>query len=178
MPLGREVGLGPCDIVIDGDPAAPSQKGQRSPIFGSCLLWQTTGLIKLPLGMEVGFGPGHIVLHGDPATFPRKGGTAPNFRPMSIVAKRLDGPRCHLVSWRYASTQAYCAGCEHISHRHPNDWMDQAATWYGGRLRPRPHCATWGPSHLPQKRGHNPQFSAYVCCGQTAGWIKIPLVRK
>ena len=26
-------------------------------------------------------------------------GTAPNFRPMSVVAKRLDGLRCHLV-WR------------------------------------------------------------------------------
>ena len=30
---------------------------------------------------------------------PQKGGTAPNFRPMSIVAKRLDGSRRHLV-WR------------------------------------------------------------------------------
>jgi len=29
--------------------------------------------------------------------------------------------------------------------------MDQAATWYGGRPRPRPHCVTWGPScHLPK----------------------------
>jgi len=25
------------------------------------------------------------------------------------------------------------------------------------------------------KRGHSPQFSAHVCCGQTAGWIKMPL---
>ena len=30
------------------------------------------------------------------------------------------------------------------------------------------------PAPLPQK-GHNPQFSALVCCGQTAGWIKMPL---
>jgi len=28
----------------------------------------------------------------------------------------------------------------------PNDWMDQDATWYGGRPRPRPRCVTWGPS--------------------------------
>ena len=28
------------------------------------------------------------------------------------------------------------------------------------------------------KKGHNPQFSAHVCCGQTAGWIKIPLDTK
>ena len=27
----------------------------------------------------------------------QKGGRAPNFRPMSIVPKRLDGSRCHLV---------------------------------------------------------------------------------
>jgi len=26
-----------------------------------------------------------------------KRGTAPNFRPMTVVAKRLDGLRCHLV---------------------------------------------------------------------------------
>ena len=28
----------------------------------------------------------------------------------------------------------------------PNGWMDQDATWYGGRPRPRPHCIRWGPS--------------------------------
>ena len=28
----------------------------------------------------------------------------------------------------------------------PNGWMDQDATWYGGRPRPRPHCVRWGPS--------------------------------
>jgi len=30
-------------------------------------------------------------------------------------------------------------------------------------------------SAAPTKRGHRPQFSAHVCCGQTAGRIKIPL---
>ena len=25
----------------------------------------------------------------------------------------------------------------------PNGWMDQDATWHGGRLRPRPHCVRW-----------------------------------
>jgi len=90
----------------------------------------------------------------------------------------------------------------------PNGWMDQDATWYGGRPRPRPRCARWGPSspdpprgtappnfrpisvevglsqghivlhgtQLPlPKSGHSPQFLAHVCCGQTAGWIKMPL---
>ena len=59
---------------------------------------QTVGWIKMKLCMEVGLGPGHIVLDGDPAAL-QKWGTAPNFRSMSVVAKRLDILRCHLV-WR------------------------------------------------------------------------------
>ena len=41
MSLGTEVGLGPDDIVLDGDPAPPPEKevGAPSPIFGRCLLW-------------------------------------------------------------------------------------------------------------------------------------------
>jgi len=27
----------------------------------------------------------------------------------------------------------------------------------------------------PPPKGHSPQFSAHVCCGQMAGWIKMPL---
>jgi len=31
----------------------------------------------------------------------------------------------------------------------PNGSMDYDATWYGGRICPRRHCATWGPnSHI------------------------------
>ena len=59
---------------------------------------QQAGWIKVTLGLQVGLGPGHIVLDGDAAPVPKEG-TAPNFRPMSIVAKQLDGLRCHLV-WR------------------------------------------------------------------------------
>jgi len=55
----------------------------------------------------------------------------------------------------------------------PNRCMDQDATWYGARLRPRPHYDRWGPSCPPKRR--SPQFSVHVCCGQTAGWIKMPL---
>jgi len=41
MPLGMEVGLGPGDIGLDGDPAPPPPwKGaQHPPFFGPCLLW-------------------------------------------------------------------------------------------------------------------------------------------
>jgi len=41
----------------------------------------------------------------------------------------------------------------------PNGWMDQAATWYEGRLRPRPDCVTWRPSSNPSpKKGTAPNF--------------------
>jgi len=42
VPLGTEVGLGPGDIVLDGDTAPPPrEKGHNShpPLFGQCLLW-------------------------------------------------------------------------------------------------------------------------------------------
>jgi len=58
---------------------------------------ETAGWIKMPLGMEVGLSLGDIVFDGDPAPLRKKGTAAPNFWPMSVVAKRLDGSRCHLV---------------------------------------------------------------------------------
>jgi len=96
MPLRREVDLGPSDIVLDEDPAPPPQNGAEPPIFGHVYCGQTAGWIKMLLGMDVGLDPGHIVLDGYSIPL-KKGEIAPNFRPMSIVAKRLDGSRCHLV---------------------------------------------------------------------------------
>jgi len=71
MPLGREVGLSQCDIVLDWDQAShPPKRGTAavSIFFGPCLFWpngwmdqawcivaigQTSGWIKMPLGMDV-----------------------------------------------------------------------------------------------------------------------------
>ena len=47
--------------------------------------------IKMSLGMELGLGPGDFVLDVDTAPPSQKWGGTPNFRPMFIVAKRLDG---------------------------------------------------------------------------------------
>jgi len=60
-----------------------------------------------------------------------------------------------------------------------SEQMDQDCIWYGGRPRLRPHCVRWGPCYLhPLKSGgHISQFSAHVRCGQTTGWIKMPLCR-
>jgi len=97
MPLGTEVGLGLGDIVLDGD-SLPQGGGHSTPNFGPCLLWSNgwmdqdetwNGGRPLPRRHRVRWGPSPL---------PQRD-TAPNFRPMSVVAKRLDGSRCYLV-WR------------------------------------------------------------------------------
>jgi len=92
MVLGIEVGLSPGDFVLDGtQPHHQKGGGAPRPQFSAHFYCgKTAGCIKMPLGMEEGLSPGDFVLDGDPAPS-QKGGGAPNFRPMSIVAKRLDG---------------------------------------------------------------------------------------
>jgi len=93
---------------------------------------QTAGWINMPLGMEVGLVPGHIVFDGD-------------WGPSATLPQKwgakppIFGP-CLL--W-------------------PNGWMDEAATWYGYRPRPRPHCIIMGPSSpfpLSRKGLSSPPF--------------------
>jgi len=99
--LGTELGLAAGHIVLDGkigDPAPLPKKGAEPPPQFSAHFYcgQTAGCINMPLGMEVGLSPGDFVLDGDSAPS-AKGDGAPYFRPVSIVAKRLDTTRCHLV---------------------------------------------------------------------------------
>jgi len=82
-----------------GTQLPPFQKGGGAPQFSAHVYCgQTAGWIKMTLDMEVGLGPVHIVLDGDTAPSPKRA-EPPNFRPIFIVAKRLDASRCHLV-WR------------------------------------------------------------------------------
>ena len=87
--------------VLDGDPAPPPQKEGDAPSKFSAHVYcgQTAGWIKMVLGMEVGLSPGDlVVLDRDPAPSPkREQSPLPNLWPISIVAKRLDAPRCHLI---------------------------------------------------------------------------------
>jgi len=52
MPLGMEVGLGPGDFVLDGDPAPPPKKGaEPAPKFSAHVYCgQTAGWMKMVLG--------------------------------------------------------------------------------------------------------------------------------
>ena len=41
------------------------------------------------------------------------------------------------------------------------------------------HIVLDGDPALPPPKVHStPQFSAHICCGQMAGWIKMPLCSK
>jgi len=44
----------------------------------------------------------------------------------------------------------------------PNGWVDQDATWYGGRPRLRRHCVRWRPSSPPRKGAQQPPL--FVPC--------------
>jgi len=78
MKLGMQIGLGPGHIVLDGDPAPPSQKGDGAAHFSAHIYCgQMAAWIKMPLGMEVGLGPRDFVLDGDPAPPLSKNGAEP-----------------------------------------------------------------------------------------------------
>jgi len=74
MPLGMQVGLGPGDFVLDGDPAIrlPQQK-----ISAHVYCGQTARCIKMALGMQVRLNLGDFALDGDSVPSP-KGGGAPS----------------------------------------------------------------------------------------------------
>jgi len=55
MPLGVEVGLDPGNIVLDADPAPPTERGTAPPLlFGPCLLW-SNGRHLTPCFCQRGF---------------------------------------------------------------------------------------------------------------------------
>jgi len=47
----------------------------------------------------------------------------------------------------------------------PNGWIDEDATWYGSRSRPKPHCVRGEPSFPANGAQQPPLFSAHVYCG-------------
>jgi len=68
-----DIGLGPGDIVLDGDQLPPTQKGAQQPhLSAHVYCGQTAEWIRIQLGTDVSLGPGDIVSDGDQAT-PRKG---------------------------------------------------------------------------------------------------------
>jgi len=102
-----EVGLGLGDFVLDEDPAPPPQKGQSPQFLGYVCCGQTAVWIMMALAL----------------------GTEVGLGPGRIM---LDGDPPHFPLKREGTTPNFrpCL-------LWPNGWMDQDATWYGGRPRPR-----------------------------------------
>jgi len=90
----------PWPYCVRWGPSYPSPKGARLHQFSVHICCgQKAAWMKMPLGLEVGLGLGDFVLDGNPVPLPKKGAEAPDkkFRPMFIVAKRLDGSRGYLA---------------------------------------------------------------------------------
>ena len=133
--------LQPRRLFVRWDPAPPPKGGRAPcPIFGPFLFWP-----KMPVGREVSLGPDDIVLDEDTAPCPKSvRSPSPIFGPYLL--------------W-------------------PNGWMDQDATWYGGRPRPRRRCVRWRPRSLP-KKGRAPNFRLMFIVAKRQDGSRWHLVRR
>jgi len=152
------------------DPVPLPKKGHSPQFSAHFYCGQTAGCIKMPLGMEVGLGLGHIVLDGDPALSPLKGhsplfsahercgqtaggikmarGMEVGLGPGDFVLDGDSAPPTKKTHSPYPIFGSFLLW--------PNDWMDQTATWYGGRRRRRRRFLRRGPSS--PKRGTAPSY--------------------
>ena len=175
MKLGKQVGLGPGHIVLDGDPAPPPQRGTAPNVRPIPVAAKWMHGSRRHLLMEIGLGQGDSVLDGDPALPPHKGDRAPSKFSAHVYSGQtagrikmvlgtevglgpghivLDGDSAPLTQKRGQSPQ-YLALL-----LWPNGWMHQDVTWYGGVRQSRRLCVRWRPSSPPQN-GHSraaPQF--------------------
>ena len=135
MPLGMEVGLGPGDFVLDGDPA-PSPKRGRSP---------------LPNYRPIAVVAPNGWMHQDATWYggrPQPRGLCVGREP-SLPLQKGDG-----------AAQIFGACL-----LWPNAWMDQDGTWHVSRPRPRRHCVRWGPiSPCPKTGGALPYSPIFAPC--------------
>ena len=104
------------------------------------------GWIKMPLGTEVVLDPGYIVLDGDPDLSPPKRGTAaPDFSAhvccgqtagwiMMLLSMEVGlGPGNIVLDGDPAAPKKTAPPVFGPCLLWPNSWMDQDATWYGGK---------------------------------------------
>ena len=177
MPLGREVGLSPSDIVLMGTQLPLPKMGAEPPIFGRVYCGQTVGWIKMQLGMEVGLGPGHVHCARWGPSSPSPKVHSPQFSAHICCGQMAGWIKMPLgreigLSPSDIVLDGDPAPPLQNGSRAPNFrpcllWMDQDATWRGGRSRPRPHCARWGPSSPFPKGAQPPIFGPCV----VAKWL-------
>jgi len=82
MPLGMEVGLGPSDFVLDGDPVPPTQSSTAAlpNFFGPCLLWPNGCMDQDATWYADRPGPKwHCIRWGPSSTHPKGHSSPPQF---------------------------------------------------------------------------------------------------
>jgi len=90
IPLGMEVGLSPGDFVLDGGPVPLPKNGWSPQIFGLRILWPN-GCMDQDAWYGGRRRPTRHCVRWEPSSPPLKGHSPPpNFRPLSVVVKRLD----------------------------------------------------------------------------------------
>jgi len=167
MKLGMQIGLGPGDFVLDGDPAASPQRGAAPQFSAHVYCGQMAGWMKLVLGMVVGLSPADCVRWG-PSPLPQFsahfycGQTAGCIKMplgmevgLSLGDFGLDrDPAPSPKREAEAGGRAPSFGPWLLW---PNGWMDEGGTWLGGRPLSSPHSARWGHSSPPKTGGRAPQ---------------------
>ena len=104
-----------------------------------------------------------------------------SFSPLAILQDNVSkvgfwATVCKMVRPMLSVRCLSCPVCD-VHALWPNGWTDQDETWHAGRPRPWSHCVRYGvmdPAPPPPK-WHSPQFSAHICRGQMAAWIKMSL---
>jgi len=99
------------------------KKGDSPQYLAHVYCGQTARWIKIPRGTEVGLNPGDIVLG--------------------------------CIRWEPSSSPKRSTALQFSVHDYCGQtagWMDEDATWYGSRPRPRPHCVRRGRS-FPRESG-------------------------
>jgi len=126
--------------------SSPSPKGAQPPFFDPCLLWPNG--TQLP-SLKKGQSP-PVLVHvccGQTAEWIKVTlGLEVGLGPGDIVFDRDPTP-----PEKRHSPHPIFGPCI----LWPNGWMDDDATWYGSRPRPRPHCVRRGLSS-PCERGTTP----------------------
>ena len=97
MPLGMEVGLGPGNFVLNGDPAHPINFRPMFIIVIVISLEHYTGVRRYWfVQVQVQYSVHSIFRKFNRIQYVRYAQLPSNFQPMSFVAKRLDGSRWYL----------------------------------------------------------------------------------
>jgi len=125
--------------------------------------------------MQIGLGPVHIVLDGKPAPPPPKGhsiqfsahiccGQMAGWSKMPLGRVVGLSPNEIVLDWDPASPPQKRGRAPRPIFGPcllwPNGWMDQDATWYEGRPRPRRHCVRWEP----HGKGHSTSLPLFGRC--------------